>query len=226
MKISHRILLILWSFALHFCSTCCILSLAKNITEWEVMIMVFLPLILIVALQPLFCKAMNISAWDYYVNDFAVVGAMAFIGFIVFYLSFNGMVTFWYVLIMSAIFFVCLISEVVVVCVLYGLIKLYKCGTVKGIIGTVVLIATIAIISQSLFIGYKYYQIDSEYAAEVIVGQTQEKIINRYGEPEQRFPKEEQESFSGTFFYEKGEDTYEITFENGVAVKYKIGYRD
>ena len=224
MKTLYRVLLVLWVFALHFCSTVSILNLSSRITELEIIIMSFLPLALIAAFQPIISKKWGVSAREYYIIDFTVLGAMAIIGVFI-TLGLTG--GYWMVgLIVSGVFWICLVVEVAIVGAVYGLLKLYRRGIAKGIIGTVALITIIAVCLHLIYINQKYYQINSEYAKEAVVGSSIEEILKRYGEPEQRFPKEEQESFSGTFFYEKGEDTYEITFENGVAVKYKIGYRD
>lgn len=224
MKILYRALLVLWFFALHCCSTFSIISLSNRITELEIIVMSFLPLVFVAAFQPIFCGKMGVSAWGYYITDFVVLGVMALIVIVVSFSVSGG--AFWLSLIIGGGFLLCLMVEVAIVGAVYGLLKLYQRGIAKGIIGTVALITIIAVCLHLIYINQKYYQINSEYAKEAVVGSSIEEILKRYGEPEQRFPKEEQESFSGTFFYEKGEDTYEITFENGVAVKYKIGYRD
>lgn len=224
MKRLYRVLTVLWVFALHFCSTVSIISLSSRITELEIIIMSFLPLVLIAAFQPIVSKKWGVSAREYYIIDFTVLGAMAIIGVFI-TLGLTG--GYWMVgLIVSGVFWICLVVEVAIVGAVYGLIKLYQRGTIKGIIGTVALIALIAGGLHLMYISEKYYQIDSKYAEEVVIGSTVEEILKRYGEPDNQFPQKNQDEYNGTFSYEKEEYTYHITFVDGVAVNYKERYND
>ena len=223
MKTMYRFLVGFLSLILHGCGIFSLYSLLKvEVANDDFLLLILLiPFVFVAVLQPVICKLLKMNFHQYYISSF--IGLFTGIITCGILTIATSQTSVWFYSLLTAAFLMAYVAvEAAVVYTIKLLVFLYKKSLVKGIIATVAVIIIVLTVSQSLFIGYKYYYIDSEYAKEAIVGSSTNQILRRYGRPDYCYPDEEpNDTFSGTLSYEKDDYIYTITFDNGIAVDYR-----